>query len=270
VLAEIATAARPAGIELMPVKGVLTGHLLYHDCALRPISDADVCVRPRDLMALLAVAQRHGWAIEDFSRSYQKLVVFVRDFAVDIQALPGPPGLCGLTTETMFARSTAAHHPFGFHHRQPEFHDHLLLLVTNVFKDRLLYSSEAIWDDLHRAVEHPAFDPERFFRLVRETQTSSLAWVVADALCTDAPESRWTTVRNALEPLARSRYCQWVRRWVRGADPHPLALRLLIRSASDDPPQRAVAWSAAVAWSVERSTRRTLERWLHWEAGIAP
>jgi hypothetical protein len=53
-LVSVASALREAGVEAMPVKGVVLGELVYGDLSLRTAVDLDVLVRPEDLLAARA------------------------------------------------------------------------------------------------------------------------------------------------------------------------------------------------------------------------
>ena len=48
-LERVLATCRDGGVQVLPVKGILTAYLFYRDPGLRPIQDIDLRVRPRDL-----------------------------------------------------------------------------------------------------------------------------------------------------------------------------------------------------------------------------
>src|SRR3984957_19837063 len=57
VLGTVVSALAAHSIPVLPVKGVVTAHLLYDDIALRPIRDIDIRLRPRDFGSAVRLAR---------------------------------------------------------------------------------------------------------------------------------------------------------------------------------------------------------------------
>lgn len=248
------------GIDLLPVKGVITGRLLYDDVSERPLGDIDIRVRTRDLRRLLDAGRRAGWGIIRVQRAYANAVFDVCGRMVDVEATVGPPGLCGLTVDAMIARSTFDA-SLGFTHRVPELHDHALLLCVNVFKDKLVEAAAHAISDVERIARLPSFEPRRFVALAQASGATTLAWIVADWLARERAAEPWRLVREALPPPPRPRYAALFRRWIEAGRAGSLRLRLLARVAHDSPARRAEALAALAAMVVEmrlreRSVRR--------------
>lgn len=60
-LARVVVALRAAGVELIPVKGVVLAETIYGNLALRPAADLDVLVQPHDLPAARAALRAQGY-----------------------------------------------------------------------------------------------------------------------------------------------------------------------------------------------------------------
>lgn len=249
------------GIALLPVKGILTGPLLYGDTARRPMRDCDVRLRPRDLERTLRIARREGFALEHRIRAYRSAVVVQGGVQLDLETAVGPPGLCDLRVEEMLLRARPSD-LLGFPHLVPERADHALLLCVNVFKDKLGLAGEDQLEDLRRIVRAPsfggaagnqgAFDGAAFVRRVRESGATSLVWIVADYMHTERGDETWGAVARALDvPGSRGRYRRYLAKLERG-QPRRERLRLLSRLAADRPASRVEAALRMGLWGLER------------------
>jgi hypothetical protein len=226
------------GIEVLPVKGIVTSSLLYSDIAERPMLDADVRVRPRDLEQALVAARRAGAEIHARFRAYQSAILMFDGMQVDVETGVGPPGLCDLSVDAMLSRATEST-LLGFPHLVPELHDHALLLYVNVFKDKITLAQPASLEDVRRITAK--LDLERFTALAREAHATTLVWIVADALSLPAaPPSRRTYAR----------VMRGLQRW-----PESLPTRALARWANDRPSTRIQALFHMARWSLERGRR---------------
>lgn len=223
------------GIDVLPVKGVITSSLLYADIAERPMLDADVRVRPRDLEQALIAAKRAGADIVARYRAYRSAILMFDGMQVDIETGVGPPGLCDLSVEQMMSRAERSS-LLGFDHWIPELHDHALLLYVNVFKDKITLAQPASLEDVRRIT--PKLDLERFSALAKEAHATTLVWVVADALGLprDAPK-RWGYAR-----VMRSLQKRPVRMLTVG----------VARMANDRPSARIHAVLSMARWWLER------------------
>lgn len=228
------------GIEVLPVKGVITSRILYADMAERPMRDADVRVRPEDLERALIAAKRGGAELVYRLRAYRSLIVMFDDMQVDIETTVGPPGLCDLSVDAMLRRAERST-LLGFDHLAPEIHDHALLLCVNVFKDKLTLAEPSPLEDVRLIAAK--IDPRIFADRAREARATTLAWIVADYMDTDG----WRRVQDALGEPKRPRYV----RAFRGAGPEPLRT-LLGRVANDRPSARIQAVIQMLRWGLER------------------
>jgi hypothetical protein len=251
-LREVLTVAHAAGIDVLPVKGVVTARTLYADPAERPLADIDVRVRPRDVARLARVGERAGWAVHSRSWTYQNVVFAVRERHVDVEASVGPRAMCALSIDTMLSRSSEHVEPFGFSHRRPEVHDHALLMCFNVFKDKLAHAAPHAVEDVVRIARAPGFLPGRLAELAREARSAAVVAIVADWL---APrESRWREVSRALgDP--RPTFSRAYRGLVERGETTTMPMRLLMRTGSDSPLRRAEALAWSFAWTIETRAR---------------
>lgn len=255
ILRRVADVCDAHRIEILPVKGVLTAHLLYEDVAERPITDVDVRVRPRDLERLVVAGQRAGWKLLQNSRPYRNVVFDLDGRTVDIEATVGPPGLCGLSVDDMLARSTESVAPFGFRHRQPEIHDHALVLCVNAFKDKFVFAHPGSIRDLTLIAEQREFDPARLVALARECGVNSILWIVADWLAGRPGNERWRAVRALVGARPPRAVYTWLfARALERARPESLPIRIVARAGADSP-RRQLDALVFMAWWVLDSLR---------------
>ena len=153
----------------------------------------------------------------------------------------------------MIARSTVHRDPFGFAHRRPELHDHVLLLCVNVFKDKLGAASAHAIADLERVAALPELDPLALADLARRSRASTLLWMVADWLARDRGSAPWARVRAEVR-ASRPVYARVAGHVMRAA-PGSLAARILARAAADSAWRRAVALATMAACELEAAAR---------------
>jgi hypothetical protein len=233
-LATVLDGCARSGIDVLPVKGVLTAHLFYRDPGERPIQDVDLRVRASDLAAVEQAGRRQGWRLLSRSWAYRTLSFDVLGFLVEFESHVGPPGLCGLRVDDMLRRAHRSSAPLGLAHLQPELHDHAVLLCVNAFKDKLIDAVPGAIHDLELLPSQAAFDPARFVRLVVESHVATIAWVVAHWLVEVRHASGWTGLRERLgHVLPRGRYARLFSRTIRRRAPPRQALRVLARAGSD-------------------------------------
>src|SRR5262249_11776556 len=97
VLRAFVAACDEARIDVVPVKGIVTGGLLYESVEERPISDIDVRVRRRDFGRLVALGRARGWPSPWRSRAYLSAAFAFEGIEVDARAFVAPPGMCAIT-----------------------------------------------------------------------------------------------------------------------------------------------------------------------------
>ena len=249
MLRQVLDVCEAHAIPVLPVKGVLTARLFYRDVAERPICDVDIRVVPRDLDRLVVAGQRAGWELLRHSRPYQNVVFGICGRSLDVEASVGPPGLCGLTIKDMLDRSTESIAPFGFRHRQPELHDHALVLCVNAFKDKLVLAAQGAIGDLTLIAARPEFDPPRLVALAHRSEVASILWIVADWLGCRPGNEPWRVVRDLLG--LRPPRELYTRLWSAfQASPRSLPLRILARAGADRPRRQIEALLVSAWWAL--------------------
>jgi hypothetical protein len=259
ILHDVAKRCREASIRFLAVKGIATSRLLYADVADRPIGDVDIRVRPEDVRAFERMGLRAAWRCVRVLRSYGSLIYDFGALSLDVESTVGPPGLCGLAVDAMLARAEPRELAPGLCVAVPEIHDHAVLLVVNVFKDKIVTATSWGLGDLERVVRHPEFRRDVFVDRVRGARITTMTWVVAAWMESAREDLAWGEVREALEGRGgvRWRYAGLVRRGLKGAVGRaPLSLRLLARVASDSPRMQVEALARAAACVVELPLRR--------------
>jgi len=260
VLGRVLAACGAAGIRALPVKGVLTAHLLYADPSERRIQDIDLRVTPHDFARLENMGARAGFRVLELSHASRNLVFDVDGMMVEFEAHIGPRGLCNLPIETLLARAAVHEAPFGFPHLQPDLHDHALLLVVNVYKDKIVGAAAWAIRDLERLGARGDFDPVRLANLAAENGIAALTWLVADWLADVRGGAAWGDVRERLGAAPRHRYRQTVRTLMRDdvimSKPLPhLALRILARAGADGWARQIGTLGIACTWVLEKRIR---------------
>ncbi len=246
-----------AGIDTLAVKGVVTTHTLYRDTTERPMTDADVRIRPGDFRAAARVARNEtGWRIEEWRPAYGAFVLRVPglDITVDVESVIGAPGMCSLSIGEMLSRATRG--AGGVDVRVPELHDHALLMSVNVFKDKLALAAPWALEDARRIVEAEEFDIDLFVDRARRAKVACVAWIVADWMVRKEESATWGRIRQKLgaERAPRPLYA-WSFRRLQERAPEALATRVLARVAADYPGMWVGALGHAVAMASSRTTR---------------
>jgi hypothetical protein len=167
-LRQVVSAFAAERICVLPVKGIVSASTLYPDVAERPMSDVDLRLRPEDFPRAVSLARELDWPIETHTPRLWQAEIHFPVCPVELESTIGPPGLCAIRVAEMIERSTLSTR-FGFPCREPELHDHALVLCVNVFKDMLFTASWAI-EDLERIVRLPAFSIDAFCALARRAR----------------------------------------------------------------------------------------------------
>jgi hypothetical protein len=244
-------ACEEEGMDVLPVKGVVTGALLYEDPAERVLSDVDVRIRPRDFDRVLQLGRRKGWRVVQRMRAYRNVVFVFGDITIDVEGYVGVPGLCGLGVDAMIERATRVEHLLGFSHLLPDFDDHAVLLVVNAFKDKLVHAFPWSVRDLERLARHAEFDAGRLAARAREVDATTMTWVVADWLVHEQRVERWGGVLEAMGHVPRRQYVRALRALRQMAPRGAFLMRLLARAGSDDARARLTAFGAMAVWQLE-------------------
>jgi hypothetical protein len=240
-----------AQILALPVKGIVSAKVLYEDVADRLLTDVDLKIRPQDFDRVLALCRREGWREVQRMRAYRNVVFVVEGVCVDVEGYPNPPGLSCLTVDTMLERASPSR-ILGFPHLLPDFHDHAVLLLINLFKDKLVHAFVWSVKDVERLPTHPAFAREQLVERLRQSGVSTIGWVVADWMVENRGIEAWRPVRDAIGPRPpRATYVALLRR-LRAIQPRgTLALRIVTRAGADHRADRAHALFRMMWWQVE-------------------
>jgi hypothetical protein len=258
-LREVLSGCAAAGIDVLPVKGVLTARLFYRDPGERPIRDIDLRVKERDLARVEHAGRRNGWRLLSRSWAYRTLAFEVLGFLVEFESHVGPPGLCGLPVEDMLRRARPSVEPLGLPHLQPEIHDHAVLLCVNAFKDKLVDAVPGAIRDLELLPIQPGFVPDRFVSLAATSDVVTIAWIVANWLVEARPSTGWHGLRDRLGRMSpRARYARLFDRVVRSRIPFRQTLRILARAGSDRPSRQIAALCVMAAEPVAATLGRGL------------
>jgi hypothetical protein len=230
--------------------------LLYEDVADRTMLDVDIRIRRRDFGSFRRMAREAGWRLVTIAQTYRNLVFEFPGMPLEVEAAVGPPGLCALTVEAMLSRAAPFLFAPGFSLLVPELHDHAVVLLVNVFKDKMTTAFPRAISDLERVSRQPSFSVEVFVERAIESRIATIGWLVAGWLESRGSAS-WGAVRSLLERRGRLRrsYAHLFRRLLRHADRNPLALRVLARVGADTGIMQARALATALAWELEMRLR---------------
>jgi hypothetical protein len=136
-----------SGIEVVCMKGVASGVLLYPDADLRPLSDIDLLVRRRDLKRLVEVLAAKGFVFHEAmgtprwghigDASFHPFVAPAGSFSFDLHIQPDDfPTHHGLSADDVFAAAQTVAVD-GISVRIPCGSHFLLLALTNAARDKL-------------------------------------------------------------------------------------------------------------------------------------
>jgi hypothetical protein len=247
-----------AGVPVLVVKGMVLAYSLYDDATERPMTDVDLRVRPRDFLRAVRAMMGAGLRIDWTSRQLGCLVFWVGPLTVEIESSVGPPGLCALSVAAMMSRSRERVLSGGLRVREPELHDHVVLLLVNAFKDKLVDAMPWALDDLERIAA--LLDPATFEARVRAARISTIAWMVADWMATERASEPWRALRNQLGARPpRPLYARALRARIDGGRSSWLT-PALARIGSDSPHRRAWALAATGLGAGIRAIGRWTDR----------
>jgi hypothetical protein len=145
----------------------------------------------------------------------------------------------------MLARSVERRLAGGPVVREPEIHDHAVLLVVNAFKDKIAGAPRWALEDLERIVAR--IDLETFLARVGEARLLTMTWLVADWLYTHHGSEPWRGVRDILSNrVPRRLYARLMRRLI-DRTPNAPILRPLARVGCDSMARQVGALAASLA-----------------------
>jgi len=258
-LREVVTALEAIGIPVVAVKGVVSAHTLYADVAERPMSDVDLRLRVRDFHKAVALAHQLGWPIDAHTPRLWQAEIAFPGCPVELESTLGPPGLCAMAVDELIERSTLGTR-FGFPCREPELHDHALVLCLNAFKDMLRPPDRSV-EDLDRILRDPRFCVDALCSLARHARVVTAVAAVMTWLLPARPNPVCRAVLEALGPLPRPRLAAAYRTVTRHRVLSPYDALVLPSIASDSHAQaiRGLGYSL-YGWLEGGITRRLQPR----------
>lgn len=243
------------GIDVVPVKGIVTSRTLYRDVAERVLTDVDVRVRPEDFRRVLRTVRRERFPILQLMHTYGNVVFSVDGVAVDVETHPSAPGLCALSTDTMIKRATPSN-LLGVPHLLPELYDHAVVLMLNVFKDKFVHAFRWAVHDLD--VLPGAIEVEPLVARLAEVKALSVGLVVAEWMQGERRCEAWRPLRDALATRAPRLHYARIQRWLLDHVAHDATvLRMHTRIGADSAWLRATSLVIAGAWTVEAIASRS-------------
>jgi hypothetical protein len=226
-----------AGVPALVVKGMVLAYSLHEDATQRPMRDVDVRVRPRDLIRGARAMETAGFPINWVGRQLGAVGLRVGNIDIDLEATIGPPGLCALSVAEMLERSCERVLPRGLRVREPEIHDHAVLLIVNAFKDKLFASMPWALQDLDTIATR--CDVDLLLDRVRAARVQTITWIVADWMARERSSEAWRAIRSRLgRRRSRPLYRRALRSLIANHPSSPLT-PLAARIASDSVLQRA-------------------------------
>jgi hypothetical protein len=248
-----------ANIAVLPVKGILTSHVLYDDFASRTLGDIDIRIPRRHFGRAIRLARAHGWSLSIDGPIFWNATLKVDNCEVDVECTLGPPGFCALTVDDLLTRAEPCVAPFGFEHLEPELNDHALVLVINAFKDGLRPQPWAL-EDLRRIIVHPRFDLEKLVARARAGRVASALWIVASWLADEQGAGAWRAVRDRVGPAPPSPRVARVYAYVRKLGWPPKAGLIATATSSDEIARASSGLALAAGGVLRRRARRAWAR----------
>ena len=242
-LSVVLPALERGGIEVVLVKGVALEATLYGDTAKRPISDVDLRVQRTQFAALCTLVERERWRVQSRYDVYGSVCVDIEGMPVDIESHIGPPHLCRLGVRDLLAHGarTAIGQTYAM---IPDVVDHALLVVVNLFKDKITTAMPWALGDLAMLVGHPNFESSLFVERAQRYRMTLMCKLVLEQLAarSQAPELLQLATRLSPPPW----YNSYAQAYVQTSQaPHRLPARLIARLGSD----AAVDWPKALWWA---------------------
>jgi hypothetical protein len=257
VLHTVVSRFEECGIDVVPVKGVVTARTLYEDIAVRHSGDIDLRIRRKDFRRAIRVARASGWSPTTDTPILWQSVLSVMGCEVDIESTIGPPGLCAVSVDDVLRRARRDRSLFGFSLRRIEIHDHGLVLVLNVFKDGFRSLPWSL-EDLRRIVTAPGFEAGTLMERAREGRVTSVLWLVADWLAREHGVPEWRVVRDRIGARAPSRRVALLQAWTRRLASPPRLGLLATATSSDAPSLATVGLGLAIAGVFRGRVKRAL------------
>ncbi len=253
--AEAITLLAGAGIDALPVKGIVTSRTLYRDVAERVLTDVDLKVRPEDFRRVVQVVRGEGLPIRQLMHAYGNVVFELDGVMIDVESHPSAPFTSALTVDEMIRRARPSD-VLGVPHLLPEFYDHAAVLILNVFKDKLVKAFRWAVTDVEILPSAPEFRTAELVARLGSIKALSAAAFVAEWMTDERGIDGWREPAALLRRVAPRPSFIARQRWLASHAAHDaLSLRLHVRSSADSALLRARAIVSALLWSVEATSR---------------
>jgi hypothetical protein len=269
-LASLGPILTRAEVPWLVVKGAALAHLMYEDLAERPLADLDLRIRPEDYARAERALRGGGIRIVERAPVYRNLVAEVGGQAVDIEGFVVPPFTARLSTADLLRRARSLDLADAFAPEPlaplrvlvPEVHDHALLLVANLVKDKLHRAATWAARDARDIVSMPDFDPSTFAARAHEAGMVTCVKVAATHFLDDPLpfKSRpiWQGLADALGGAAPQRRAyRALYTHLAATRPSALVTRVTARLIADRPLDRIRALGTALRWEFETGRKRT-------------
>jgi hypothetical protein len=239
------------GIDALPVKGIVTSRTLYADVAERVLTDVDLKVRPEDFRRLVRLVRREGLPVRQLMWTYGNVVFELDGVMIDVETHPSAPFTCALTVDQMIRRATPSD-VLGVPHLVPDWYDHAIVLLLNVFKDKMVHAFRWAVQDLELLPTCPEFDESKLVARLSTVRAASAAAVASSWLAVERNSAAWSSVATALlRAGARPRFVER-QLWILRRLPHDaLLVRLHSRASADSVLLRTQALATSLAWTAE-------------------
>jgi hypothetical protein len=160
VLRDVAQTLGPAGILVMPLKGVWLQACAYREPGERAVTDVDVLVREHDYARAIAVLAAAGWQARSWNVSEITLRHARWALPLDLHRRLFTRGAFALSADALFARGTVESGVFGAEVVLPDVRDVLAHLVGHCVKSRRRPDDPAAMRDFERLAERGGLEPD--------------------------------------------------------------------------------------------------------------
>ncbi len=210
VLAKVLTVFAREGIDVLPVKGIVTAYELYGHFSERPIGDIDMLFMPSDQERISRVVLAEMWDLRVDKRAAQELEFNVDGLTIDMKGSVGPRGICAISVREILARANRVERVGVSSYLRAELHDQALVSCLNVLRDNFVRAPAWALDDVERFARHSEFQVERMLAVASEARLVGALWVVADWMAKHRLSNAWRAVRDRIGPCPRPLYAYLV------------------------------------------------------------
>jgi hypothetical protein len=236
-LDELADIARTQHLEMALLKGAAFSTTLYRHPALRPMSDLDVLVRPRELDRWADALAALGYAAKDVSDHAVALQRSESGVYVELhRTLTSCARFVAVDTDELFRRSLPAPCSATPFVRTLAPEDHLLhLCLHGSFQHGLRQPAVNAWDA--RRLAEREIDPDLFLERARRPELARWAYAGLRLAEIVFPSAALANLADRLAPAVPRRLVRWTSRL------EPERLLAPCSRAVFGPPWQRIAWA---------------------------